>query len=179
MKKIMLFFAGILILSLIGCNSPIVSKTPNTENFITTENIISEKELNTLISNCLKNDIGLSIDNNSKVFESHELIGTEFKNNTVICYIKAFVNSYKIENDKACESSGGEFTGIIYVKKINNHFKVTKHNFPIESTEANNLFPKKMLPKLNSIELSNLISKTETNANNYFKEHNIKLVNKN
>ena len=94
MKKILLFFAGILILSLIGCNSPIVSKTPNNENFITTENIVSEKELNTLISNCLKSDIGLSIDNNSKVFESHELIGTEFKDNTVICYIKAFVTTY-------------------------------------------------------------------------------------
>ena len=179
MKKILLFFAGILILSLIGCNSPIVSKTPNTENFITTENIVSEKELNTLISNCLKNDIGLSIDNNSKVFESHELIGTEFKDNTVICYIKAFVTTYELKNNKAYESSGGEFTGVVYVKKINNHFKVTKHYFPIESTEATNLFPKKMLPKLKSIEFSNLISKTETNANNYFKEHNIKLINKN
>ena len=179
MKKILLFFAGILILSLIGCNSPIVSKTPNNENFITTENIVSEKELNKLISNCLKNDIGLSIDNNFKVFESHELIGTEFKDNTVICYIKAFANSYKIENNEAYENSGGEFTGVVYIKETNNNFKVIKHDFPIESTVSNELFPKKMLPKLKSIELSNLISKTEINANKYFKEHNIKLINKN
>lgn len=177
MKKSIIFFLGILIISLIIFSCYNLNKShENNENFITTENLISTDKLNNLISNSIKTDSALYVDSNSKVFEVHELIGTEVKNDIIFCYVKSFAQSYKIDKKKAYPSTGGVFTGVVEIKNIDNKFKVIKYDFPIESKISIELFPKKMLNKLNSIDSSTLYSEVENSANLYFSKNNITLV---
>lgn len=174
MRKFIMVLSLVLLFSFTGCssdNAPIEER-----NFITTNDLISTKDLNNLISDYLKEYVGSIAGDNAKVFESHKIIGTEVDDDTILAYITSFVNSYKIKNNKAYSSTGGDFTGIVYLQKDNEEYKVIKSDFPAESNACKALFPRKLLKELESISYDWLRKDVDDQAEEYFSKNNIIIV---
>ena len=164
----------ILLFSFAGCssdNAPIEDR-----NFITTDDLISTKDLNGLISNYLKYHVGTIAGDDAKVFESHKIIGTEVDDDTILTYITSAVASYKVKNHKAYSSTGGDFTGIVYLQKDNEQYKVIKSDFPAESNACKALFPRKLLKELESVSYDWLMKDVHNQAEDYFSKNNINMV---
>ncbi|MEG2109322.1 MAG: hypothetical protein RRY19_06015 [Clostridium sp.] len=177
MKRVLFILCIIFTFSFVSCND--ANKTISSSDddcLVTTNDSISFEKLNSLISKYLETSIGLSLTSNSKVFESHNLIGTELKHNTIYAYIQSFVQEYKVDNNKAYSSSGGDFTGIVYLNKDSGEYKVVSHDFPTESSDSKNLFPKELLKKFSTSSYENIKSKTDWKAKYYFEQNNIEIV---
>lgn len=174
MKKFIMVLSLVLVFSFTGCsidNSPIEER-----NFITTDDLISTKDLNKLISDYLKEYVGSIAGDNAKVFESHKIIGTEVDDDTILAYITSAVDSYKVKNNKAYSSTGGDFTGIVYLQKDNEQYKVVKSDFPAESSACKALFPRKLLKELESISYDWLRKDANNQAEEYFNKNNINMI---
>lgn len=174
MRKFIMVLSLVLVFSFTGCSSDNAPKEER--NFITTDDLISTKDLNKLISDYLKEYIGSIAGDNAIVFESHKIIGTEVDDDTILAYITSTVDSYKVKNNKAYSSTGGDFTGIIYLQKDNEQYKVIKSDFPAESSAAKGLFPKKLLKELERVSYNWLKKDVYNQAEDYFDKININIV---
>lgn len=173
MRKFLMVLSLALLFSFTGCSS---DNDPIERNFITTNDLISTKDLNNLISDYLKEYVGSIAGDNAKVFESHKIIGTEVDDDTILAYITSAVASYKVKNNKAYSSTGGEFTGIVYIQKYNEQYKIIKSDFPAESNACKELFPRKLLKELESISYDWLRKDVDNQAEEYFSKNNIIIV---
>lgn len=136
------------------------------------KDMIDSNQLNNLISTCLKEQANLS---NSSIptFEEHVLIGTKAKTDKIVAYVAGFSMSFKVSNNKAYESSGGEFTGTITLSKVNDKYIISSYNFPVSSTDAKDLFKGSYKSELNKVDFKSLKNKIYVKAIDYFNSKKI------
>lgn len=136
------------------------------------KDMIDSNKLNSLISDCLKEQANL-YNSSIPTFEEHVLIGTSTKTDKIIAYVYGFSISFKVSNNTAFFNSGGEFIGTITLSKVNDKYIILSYNFPVSSSDAKDLFKGSYKSELNKVDTESIKDKVDYKAINYFKSKKI------